>query len=187
MSVQSSVRIVGGAWRGRKVPVCEVEGLRPTPDRVRETLFNWLMPTISGAVVLDICAGTGVLGLEALSRGASKVFFVEQNKRLCQAISEMCEVLQADAEVVLADAGQMADEVLSGKQFDLVFLDPPYQSKLYAPVIERLMQGNCFARNAQVYIETSANSEVDFIPMGWQQFRSKRAGDVRYELYYTDV
>lgn len=187
MSAQSSVRIVGGAWRGRKVPVHEVDGLRPTPDRVRETLFNWLMPTISGAVVLDICAGTGVLGLEALSRGASKVFFVEQNKMLCHAITEMCKVLGADAEVIQSDAGQLADEVLSGKQFDLVFLDPPYQSKLYTPVIEYLLQGNYFAKNAHVYIETSANSEVDFIPLGWQQFRSNRAGDVQYELYHTGV
>ena len=185
MSSQSSVRIVGGVWRGRKVPVHEVDGLRPTPDRVRETLFNWLMPTISGAVVLDICAGTGVLGLEALSRGASKVFFVEQNKMLCDAITGMCEVLEADAEIIQGDAGQLADEVLFGKQFDLVFLDPPYQSKLYTPVIEHLLQGSFFAKNAHVYIETSVNLKVDFIPRGWQQFRSKHAGDVRYELYNT--
>jgi 16S rRNA (guanine966-N2)-methyltransferase len=178
----SSVRIIGGRWRGRKLPVLNEAGLRPTPDRVRETLFNWLMPTIQDTVVLDICAGTGVLGFEALSRGASKVLFIESNKKLCGAIREIREVLDAEAEVIQQNATDLG-LVLTERKFDLVFLDPPYQSDLYFEVITQLVEGNYFAKNALMYIETSTNAVVNFVPESWQKIRSKTAGDVRYELF----
>ena len=182
MSAQSSVRIIGGSWRGRKLPLLSEAGLRPTPDRVRETLFNWLMPTIVGTIVLDACAGSGVLGIEALSRGASKVFFIENNVKLCSTIRKMCGVLEADAEVIQHDVSKL-NLVLTGKKFDLVFLDPPYQSGLYSEVIAQLIEGDHFAKKALMYIETSTKSVVNFVPKSWLKLRSKTAGHVRYEVY----
>ena len=178
----SSVRIIGGRWRGRKLPILNEAGLRPTPDRVRETLFNWLMPTIRGAVVLDVCAGTGVLGFEALSRGASKVLFIESNTKLCGAMREMRGVLEADAEVIQQNVTNLS-LARTDQKFDLVFLDPPYQSDLYSEVIAQLIEGNHFAKNALMYIETSTKAAVNFAPESWQKVRSKTTGDVRYELF----
>lgn len=182
MRAVSSVRIIGGRWRGRKLPVLGEAGLRPTPDRVRETLFNWLLPTINGAVVLDLCAGTGVLGLEALSRGASKALFVEKNAKLCAAIRQMCGVLDAEAEVIQQDVSEL-NIVATDRKFDLVFLDPPYQSNLYPQVIAKLIEGNHLAENALIYIETSTKMLANFVPKSWQKVRSKSAGDVRYEIF----
>ena len=162
--------------------MASASGLRPTPDRVRETIFNWLMPVVDGAQVLDLCAGTGALGLEALSRGASHALFVEQNRRLCEGIREYIAELNAQAEVSCRGVEQLATTV-QGRQFDLVFIDPPYQANLYSLVFDQLVTTNCLRQDSWIYLESHARDDAPDVPVRWMPYRSRVAGDVRYELY----
>jgi 16S rRNA (guanine966-N2)-methyltransferase len=134
--VQGRIRIIAGDWRGRRIEIPEGTAVRPTPDRVRETLFNWLQPFIDGARCLDLYAGTGVLGFEALSRGAAAVWFVEQDATLAAALRATASMLGAKPEIVRRDALAFLRE-LPVAQFDVVFLDPPYAAPL-EPLLELL-------------------------------------------------
>ena len=175
------VRIIGGRWRGTRIDVLEETTLRPTPDRVRETLFNWLSAWIAGARCLDLYAGTGVLGLEALSRGASSACFVERDERLAAAIARRARSLGANAEVVCADAMAYLDTAAAAS-FDIAFVDPPYELAL-SPVLAKLSERG--KSGALVYAERPAAEELPAVG-GLQWLKHSRAGAVRYGLARVD-
>jgi 16S rRNA (guanine966-N2)-methyltransferase len=181
-----SVRIIAGEWRGRRIEVASGAEIRPTPDRVRETLFNWLAPVLPGMHCLDLYAGTGVLGLEALSRGAAESWFVEQDAAAARALEMVLDrfdgpghdrgrgrVLRADARRWLA--GPVP------RSFDLVFLDPPYAADELGNLCTLLARG-WLAPHAWVYLETSRKYALPAMPAGWQLHREREAGEVRYAL-----
>jgi 16S rRNA (guanine966-N2)-methyltransferase len=186
-----SVRIIGGGWRGRRVEVLDGAELRPTPDRVRETLFNWLMPGLTGARCLDLYAGTGVLGLEALSRGGAECWFVERDARLAAALEATLLRFTgqgstgpggapARGRVLVTDALRWLDRPPLST-FDVVFLDPPYAANNLGDLCKLLARG-WLAPQAWVYLETSRSQELPVLPDGWQLHRESQAGDVRYAL-----
>lgn len=178
---RNEVRIIGGAWRGRKIRFPPVAGLRPTPDRVRETLFNWLAPVIGGARCLDLFAGCGALGLEALSRGAAQVVFVEKNPAIAKHLSALAATLApGQAEVAIGDAHRWLKGQPQG--FDVVFLDPPFDSALLDGALAALARPGWLAAGALVYIESPAAAGEPALPGGWRLHRSGRAGEVGYHL-----
>jgi 16S rRNA (guanine966-N2)-methyltransferase len=176
------LRIVGGSLRGSKLAVADFEGLRPTPDRVRETLFNWLSPYIAGARCLDPYAGTGALGIEALSRGATQVDFIERDTRLAQALREnLVRLKQEGGHVRCADAPTLLREP-PVQRYDLVFIDPPFALGLWDESA-RLLEANAWlAPAALIYIESPLEQALHLPPV-WQPHREGRAGAVRYALY----
>ena len=175
-----TLRIIGGKWRGRKFEVCDQVGLRPTPDRVRETLFNWLQQTIVGARCLDLFAGSGALTLEAESRGAVEVVAVEQNAAVNRALRNTAMRLGATG-VVALQSDALAFLAGSPRPFDVVFVDPPFDSDLLTRVPELLERG-WLARPAWVYLECAPGQDEVPLPNGWTILRHKRAGDVVYRL-----
>lgn len=176
-----SVRIIGGRWRGRRLPVADAEGLRPTTDRIRETLFNWLRPHLAGSRVADLFAGTGVLGIEALSRGAASALFAERDRRLARAIERSLETLHAGGcRVLAADAHRL----LAGGEpepFDVVFLDPPYGHGRLDELCTLLAGRGWLADDALVYLEHDRSSPPR-LPPGLETRREKIAGNVRFVL-----
>ena len=175
------IRIIGGSLRNSKLDVPELPGLRPTPERVRETLFNWLAPVIEGARCLDLCAGTGALGIEALSRGAASVQFVEPDARAVKALRENLARLKADAgQVVMATAGQFLRGTPQPQQ--VVFLDPPFALDLWSLLARQLEEGGWLAARAWIHVE-SPRGVVPAVPALWQLHRDGTAGEVRHALY----
>jgi 16S rRNA (guanine966-N2)-methyltransferase len=175
-----AVRIIAGNWRGRKVRLAADASMRPTPDRVRETLFNWLMPYISGARCLDLFAGSGVLGLEALSRGASDVCFVEQSTPAARQIeATLLELDCLDAQVLNTDALRYLQN--SAREFDLVMLDPPFGSMDLGNLCTLLAQG-WLAPGAHIYLEQSRRDALPELPANWDLTHEKTAGQVRFAL-----
>lgn len=174
-----SLRIIGGDWRGRRLPVADAPGLRPTPDRVRETLFNWLAPQLPGSRCLDVFAGTGALGLEALSRGAGEVVFVENNPALATGIEHALTELGAAGGRVTRGQAPAALHALEGR-FDIVFLDPPFNTRLMQPTLAGLPP--LLAPDNHLYLEYPAAQTLPEMPGGWQVLRDKTAGDVGYRL-----
>lgn len=172
------VRIIGGRWRGTKLAVPDRPGLRPSSDRVRETLFNWLMPALPGARVLDLFAGTGVLGLEALSRGAAHAVLVERDPGLAAALRGTVDRLSAPAQVHAADA--LAWLARRHEAFDLVFLDPPFADGLWSRALDALAPR--LAPGAWVYLESPADVQPA-VPPAWTLHREGRTREVRYALY----
>ena len=170
------VRIIGGAWRSRIITFPPVPGLRPTPDRVRGTLFNWLGQDLSGKACLDLYAGSGALGFEALSRGAARVVMVESDRRAAQALRENGGRLgAANLEVVATDALQFLRS--DRRAFDVVFLDPPYGSGVLPDILGQL--GGHLAPEGRVYAESG---EALALPPGWTALREGRAGAAHYHL-----
>jgi 16S rRNA (guanine966-N2)-methyltransferase len=170
------VRIVGGTFRGRHLAVPGGAELRPTPDRVRETLFNWLGQRLDGAQCLDLFAGSGALGFEAASRGAARVVLVERDRRALDALRRAREALGADAaEVVAGDA----DAYLAGggERFDVVFLDPPFRQNADAALLGRLVPR--LRPGARVYLEAARPAEV---APPWRELKRARAGQVSFQL-----
>jgi 16S rRNA (guanine966-N2)-methyltransferase len=176
------LRIIGGRHRGRRLRFPAGVALRPTPDRVRETLFNWLQPRIVGARVLDLFAGSGALGLEALSRGAASVTCVEKDRRAAAAIEALArEWNETGVRVACADA---LDWLASPDGvFDIVFLDPPYDAGILAPAAAALVQHQRLAADARVFVESRAREPLPVLPAGWRSLRSGCAGEVGYHLY----
>lgn len=176
-----AVRIIGGRWRGTRLAVADAPGLRPTSDRVRETLFNWLQPMLPGARVLDLFAGSGALGLEALSRGAREAVLVERDPRLAESLRDAVARLQAgsQAQVVRADALAWLGVPLHGR-FDLVFLDPPFDAGLWPGVLERLPQW--LSEEAWLYVEMPLAAALPLGPE-WLPHREGSTREVRYALY----
>ncbi len=175
------VRIIGGSLRNSRLDVPELPGLRPTPERVRETVFNWLASVIAGARCLDVCAGTGALGIEALSRGAASVVFVERDVLAARALSaNLVRLKTAGAVVNIASA----QDYLRGaaQPFDIVFLDPPFALDLWAALAQRLATEGWLAPAALVYVESPPDAPL-LLPVSWQVHREAVAGAVRYALY----
>ena len=173
------IRIVGGLWRGTRLAVPAVEQLRPTPDRVRETLFNWLRDSVPGAVCLDLFAGSGALGFEAASRGAARIVMIEQNRQLVDQLQRQAETLHATSvEILCTDAIKWLET--AAPVFDLVFLDPPFGKGLVAEIITLLADGRGLRAGGRVYVETEAG--LTFDPVGFQIKKQKRAGQVQYML-----
>lgn len=173
------VRIIGGQWRSRKLPFQSADGLRPSSDRLRETLFNWLAPYIGGARCLDLFAGSGALGLEALSRGAAHCDFVEKNPGSAEQIRRHLRTLQCEDGSVHGRSAESFLKVADGG-WHIVFLDPPFNQALLPVAIEAL-EGK-LAEDALIYVET-ARGEVFSPPPAWQEHRHKVAGHVEYRLY----
>jgi 16S rRNA (guanine966-N2)-methyltransferase len=170
------VRIVGGKWRSRMLVFPDAVGLRPTPDRVRETVFNWLGQSLDGKLCLDLFSGSGALGFEALSRGAKQVVMVEQDAKVARALRENAAALGAEAlEFVTADALKFVSR--ETRRFDVVFADPPYSLRLLPLILPRLE--TCLAEDGMIYGE--ADAEFDPGPT-WDVWRSGRAGQVHYFL-----
>ena len=176
------IRIIGGSWRGRRFRFADVPDIRPTPDRVRETLFNWLGTRVNGARCFDVFAGSGALGLEALSRGAMSVRFIEQNAAVARALSELLTEWRAQhARVERADALR----ILSGpaERFDIVFLDAPFASGALSEAAALLEKRSWLAPGALIYVECSAREPLPPLPAGWRPLKAKRAGEVGYHLF----
>jgi len=179
--MQGTIRIIAGKWRGRKLKVLDQTDLRPTPDRVRETLFNWLNPMIEGAYCLDLFAGSGALGFEALSRGAAFVVMVDQSPQVVQSLEASCK--QFGAENVLVYQAKAPEQLRTSQQpFDIVFLDPPYQDNLLLPCCFYLEKAGLLADLAYIYLEADHPIEQNELPNHWQLIKSKQAGQVVFHL-----
>jgi 16S rRNA (guanine966-N2)-methyltransferase len=208
-SKSSQVRIIGGIHRGRKLPVPEQPGLRPTGDRVRETLFNWLQPLLPGAACLDLFAGSGALGLEAASRGAGRVLMLEKSAQVARQLEESVALLgleqvrveQADALARLQEPGQAFDIVFldppfsegllplacqrlqgGGDPFDILFLDPPFAEGLLPQACQLLQENGWLKPDARVYIEQDAAQMAPELPPEWRLLKEKKAGQVVFIL-----
>lgn len=175
------IRIIGGQLRNSRLDVPDVAGLRPTPERVRETLFNWLAPVMTGVHGLDLCAGTGALGIEALSRGAAAVQFVERDVRAAKALRDNLTRLKVTgAQVAAMDAQAFLSR--AAQPFGLVFLDPPFALELWTPLAQRLEEGGWLSPSAWIYVE-APRQVAPVLPAHWMPHRDGVAGDVRYALY----
>jgi 16S rRNA (guanine966-N2)-methyltransferase len=176
------LRIIAGEWRGRHIAVPSAPGLRPTPDRVRETLFNWLQGIVPGARCLDLFAGAGGLGFEAASRGAARVVMVESAPGVAAHLREQVQRLDAGnrIEVVADDALRYLRRC--NETFDLVFLDPPFQGDLLSRSLAILAEGRCLRPEARVYVEYAASGDPPALPEGWHVAREGRAGDSAHLL-----
>ena len=175
------MRIIAGQWRHQQLPVLSRQGLRPTPDRVRETLFNWLAADLRGATCLDLFAGTGALGFEAASRGAGKVILVERDADLARHLRAQAHILGAHmVQVVCADATQWLAH--GAERFDLVFIDPPYGSMSLLSLTQALRRHGRVSAASKVYAEMAADDERPVFAQDWTLLHDKRAGRVRYYL-----
>ncbi len=179
--LSNQVRIIGGAHRGRKLSFPNIPGLRPTGDRIRETLFNWLQSRLPGASCLDLFAGSGVLGLEAASRGAGRVVMLDRSPLVVDQLRHNIALLQVvQVEVEQADAMVWLDQP-SG-QFDIVFLDPPFADELLQDVCRKLEDGSWLKPDALIYLEMDTESGRPQLPANWNLIREKRAGQVEFFL-----
>jgi len=178
---KGQIRIIAGQHRGRKLPVLMADGLRPTTDRVKETVFNWLMPYIQDAICLDCFAGSGGLGFEAMSRGASSVTLVELNKSAAQQLKVNKALLKADCMQVVQ---QNALDFLHSNQqsYSLVFIDPPFRKGLAEKTAELLAEKG-LSQDALIYVEMEADNNRQIMPSHWQLLKEKVAGQVIYRLY----
>ena len=179
----SKIKIIGGKWKGTNLTFYDEPELRPTGNRVRETLFNWLQPNIQGSICLDLFAGSGCLGLEALSRGASKCVMVEKNKRVINHLTKNIEKLSSSTELIHDDALNYLSSKEPSKTFDIVFLDPPFDSTIYESTMRTLELNHWLSHDARIYVEARSDSSMLQIPDNWLLFREQVAGNVRYMLY----
>ena len=183
MKTQSGkIRIISGENKGRRLQFPAVVGLRPTPERIRETLFNWLMPYITDSICLDLFAGSGALGFEALSRGANSTTFVEANKFAAQCLENNIQRLNlSHASVYNQDSIKYLKH--SRVQFDIVFLDPPFNSNLLDTTIDLINQNQLIRDNAWVYLEYSVHQPQPDCPQHWSLYRQTKAGDANACLF----
>jgi 16S rRNA (guanine966-N2)-methyltransferase len=179
---RNSVRIIGGEWRGRRVQFPDSPGLRPTPDRVRETLFNWLQQSVQGARCLDLFAGSGALGIEALSRGAREVVFVEQAREPARMLSAELERLGASSRARVIETAVQRFLAASGEPFDGIFLDPPYGRGYLADCVTAIEAAGWVKAGGWVYLESERAAGAPAIPPQWELVKSKSAGEVGYHL-----
>jgi|ERR1700744_6476656 16S rRNA (guanine966-N2)-methyltransferase len=181
-TARNSVRIIAGVWRGRRIHFPDMPALRPTPDRVRETLFNWLQHSIADTRCLDLFAGSGALGLEALSRGAREVVFVEQFPAAARTLQEQLARLGGAAKGRIFQMGAARFLRAPAAPFDLAFLDPPFGANALAEYIPLLDGGGWLKQGALVYLENERTAGVPPLPIHWELLKSKSAGEVGYHL-----
>ncbi len=181
--LKNQIRIIGGEWRSRQITFYDLPGLRPTPSRVRETLFNWLQMDIPGSRCLDLFAGSGALGFEAASRGAKTVVQVEDSPEACRALKANAVKLNTDhIKIVQSDAFRYLTEH-NPIPFDIVFLDPPFGKGLAFPACHWLEEKGWLNPAAKIYLETESKQQIqNELPDNWQLLKSKTAGEVRYYL-----
>lgn len=175
----NTLRIIGGEWRSRKLPFVDTPGLRPTPDRIRETLFNWLQGRVHGAVCIDMFAGSGALGFEALSRGAKEVVFVEKNSACARQLNENLSLLKAESSVIQSDALSFLGKIqMPEKPFDIVFLDPPYRQGLIEKSLSYLESESLLDENSLIYLEHESEEVFDWNDFGLTVLKEAKAGQV---------
>lgn len=184
---KGEIRIIAGKWRGRKLPVLNHQGLRPTTDRVKETLFNWLMPYIVDSHCLDCFAGSGSLGFEALSRQAQSVQFFELDHQVAKQLQVNLERLLHNSQCINAnvqqgDSLQLLQQGNSQPPYDIIFLDPPFHKNLLQPALELLNDPQWLTDGALIYIEKE-RSLTFTMPTNWQLLKEKNAGEVSFNLY----
>ncbi len=180
---QGQLRIIGGEWRSRKLTILDAEGLRPTPDRVRETLFNWLAPYIEGASVLDLFAGSGALSLEALSRGASHATLLDVNVPVINHLKKQIQLLNCQKATLLNQSALLFLDQPITQTFDLVFLDPPFGKAMLEPCCKLLVDNKWLTDDAWVYTESELSPSQLVMPRDWTAYREKKAGQVYYTLW----
>ena len=177
------VRVIAGLWRGRKLPVLNAEGLRPTTDRVKETLFNWLMMDVANARCLDCFAGSGSLGIEALSRQAQAVVFLEKFTNAAQQLKKNLASLKTDKGMVInTDTLAYLAQKNNYNPFDIIFIDPPFHHQFVPQILPLLQQNNWLAENALIYVETEKNHPPLPLAENWQIIKEKSAGMVTSRL-----
>jgi len=182
---KNNIRVIAGKWRSRKISFPDLAGLRPTSDRTRETLFNWIQDFLPGENCLDLFAGSGALGIEALSRGAAHVTFIDNTKNAIDSIEENLLSLHATQfDLVCADARSWLQETteVDVKQYGVVFLDPPFAQDYLLNVCQLLEEKNRLSDNALVYFESSSALTIQQLPGSWDIVKSKQAGAVHYAL-----
>lgn len=177
MPSNNRLRIIGGQWRSRSIECCDGAGMRPTPNRVREMLFNWLGSKVYKAVVLDAFAGSGALGIEALSRGADSATFFETQRAVAQKLQKNLAGLEAD-NAIIYQQDFFKFQNTEQQQFDLVFLDPPFQQGALGRVLHHLLAINCLKSNALIYCEHEASLSTFELPEGLELVKTKKTGDV---------
>ena len=185
----NKVRIIAGQWRGRKIVFPNIEGLRPTTDPIRETLFNWLQSFLPNANCLDLYAGSGALGFEAASRGAKHVLMVERETPIIKSLRSNKEALQAEGiQLMHRSALDFLKTKLKANDpcFDVVFLDPPFRQGALEECCQLLESNGFLADDAAIYLECERKLDLDFLPSNWRQHRCKTSGQVAYYLYYRE-
>ena len=182
MTTKGKIRIIGGRYRGRKISVVNEE-IRPTSDRVRETLFNWLNPKLANKSCLDLFAGTGILGIEALSRGARKVVFVDHQQDIVSEIKNQVTTLQLkNASVIFSDSLSYLENPKHLGPFDIIFLDPPFGVYSLEKLLERIDKTKLLNAQGMVYYESNQSLENSIISNSWDNYRESNAGNVYYGL-----
>ena len=181
----SGVRIVGGKFKGLKVPYKASQHIRPTSNKNRETLFNWLMHDIDGAVCLDMFAGTGALGLEAISRGAKFVYFTEKNKKICSKLKQTIVKLKVvdQTEIVNTDSLAFSFQRRIKHSVDIIFIDPPFRKGLIKKVLKKIKEQKIISNSSIIYVEMEREKEIEEIILDWNLIKSKSSGQTRYCLF----
>ena len=175
---KNQVRIIAGTWRGRKIPLVSVSSLRPTPDRLRETLFNWLQLEIAQSSCLDLFAGSGVLGFEAASRNAAAVTMIEQDAAVFHHLQKQQQIFADDRiQLLHADARACIPELQ--RQYDIIFIDPPFNQGMIVTVLESLLQHHCLRPKALVYVESEAGLALS---PSWREIKSTTVGQSHARL-----
>lgn len=186
MANRNSLRIIGGNWRSRRIQFIDSPKIRPTPDRVRETLFNWLAADINSAICLDLFAGSGALGFEAMSRGAAQVLLVESDARIAATLAEQKDLFDADG-IEIRNQNALTYLRNANRQYDVIFLDPPFDSDLLEQVIPMIIEQQLLNTNGLLYTESaSQQAEVKSLE-ALSRIREKVSGEVRYALYENAV
>ncbi|GDX06971.1 16S rRNA (guanine(966)-N(2))-methyltransferase [Buttiauxella sp. A111] len=180
------IRIIGGQWRGRKLPVPDSPGLRPTTDRVRETLFNWLAPMMVDATVLDCFAGSGALGLEALSRYATRATLLEMDRHVSQQLQKNLATLKA-ANGKVVNTNTLNFLAQPGEPHTIVFVDPPFRKGLLDETLALLESNGWLADEALIYVESEVENGMPAVPASWSLHREKVAGQVAYRLFSREI
>lgn len=179
--LQNRVRIISGLWRGRKISFPDLPGLRPSPDRVRETLFNWLAPVIGDSFCLDLFAGSGALGFEALSRGANEVIFVDESEEVFQALSQTQQQLKTEKGQIYRDKAEHFLQ-LTKEPFDIIFLDPPFHQNKLLPTLNVIQARSLLKPKGFVYIEQARKNPEFLTHPDWRMVKEKMAGQVLFQL-----
>lgn len=181
------IRVIGGRWRGRKLPVLDAEGLRPTTDRLKETVFNWLQFELAGARVLDLFAGTGSLGIEALSRGAAHASFFEKDLKAAQQLKNNLATLDAleTSHIQQGDALKLLANAPASGPYNFVFIDPPFHKNLLDSAVALLVKHPWLTPDAGIYVETELTAAID-VPNNWQLHREKVMGQSVARLFHIN-